>query len=74
MATKKVSKNSKAQNKQYVMNSNVDGDAGPILDSMEQVTSMLENQWDWYENEIVTVYELVPVKKYKKGPSFVEVK
>lgn len=74
MATKKAGKNSKAQDKKYVMNSNIDDDFGSVLGSVEQATSMLENQWDWYDDEIVTVYELVPVKKYMKGASFVEVK
>lgn len=73
MATKKAAK--KEANKLYAISSSVNGDLGYSIASMEEVDRVLSGEWSWYDsNEVVTVYELVPVKKYKMGPVYVEVK
>lgn len=73
MAVKKKATTKETSKKMYAMNSTVDQELNYPIDGDEALKTALDD-WDWYVDEIVTVYELVPVKKYKKGANYVEVK
>lgn len=71
MAVKKVAKKV-AVTKMYAMNSTSDFE---LYDpkTKDEVDKTLDD-WEFEDGEVVTVYELVPVKRYKKGVKYVEIK
>lgn len=73
-SVKKTATKKKAVEKLYALSSTQDESLNEPMHSMEEVMTALEYEWDIREDEIITLYELVPIKKFKSGQKFVEVK
>lgn len=69
---KAVKKELKSNDSQlYVISSNMDNDLYPM--SLQEAMTELD-EWGISSEEIVTIYKLVPYKKYKAGQRYVEIK
>jgi len=74
MAVAKKNTAKKAVSKKYAINSNISPELGEPFDSMEEVLEHLDHYWCWDEGEVVFVYELTPVNKFRTGKKYEEVK
>lgn len=72
MATKKtVKKVVNAKPQLYAMNSTADNDLN-YPTTLDDIMITLSD-WDFSDAEVVTVYKLVPYKKYRGGSNYVEI-